>query len=213
MKRIIAILIVSALLVAFPSAYAEATHRRGVIEFCELYMYRFMKMQREADLDYSIHILEPYSSPRNLGSDTILLNSVAGSMEVSTEDYTVKSITLHYVDLHDTDQNNEQTGLSCIVAFSALEYNEMDELELRVNANLYGGSGTAVEEAIHIFTDYLSDTFIDAMNRARDTGKEVKIYTGNYDYYVAYNHYVAYNPIQQANEQHEYYYLIAREHA
>ena len=206
MKRIIALLIVSALLVVFPSAYAEATHRRGVIEFCELYMYRFMKLQHDSDLEYSIHVLEPYSPPMSFDDHTVLLNSVAGSMEVNTTDYTVSGITMTFVDLNDTDEKNEQNAMSCMMALSALEYNETDELKLRVNSKLSGVAETAAEEALRLLTEELSNGIVDAMAEAVDTGKEVKVYSGNYDYYIAYN------AGKRADGDFEYFYLIAYAH-
>lgn len=205
MKRILTLLIVSALLVTVPSAYAEATHRRGVIEFSELYMYRFMKLQRDSDLEYSIHVLEQYSPPMSFDDHTVLLNSAAGSMEVNTTDYTVSAITMTFVDINDSDEKNEQNAMSCMMALSALEYNETDELKMRVNSKLYGGSETAAEEALRLL-DLLSDTIVDAMQRAIDTGEEVKILSGNYDYFIAYD------VGNKSGREYEYFYLIASEH-
>lgn len=205
MKRILTLLIVSALLVTVPSAYAEATHRRGVIEFSELYMYRFMKLQRDSDLEYSIHVLEQYSPPMSFDDHTVLLNSAAGSMEVNTTDYTVSTITMTFVDINDSDEKNEQHAMSCMMALSALEYNETDELKMRVNSKLYGGSETAAEEALRLL-DLLSDTIVDAMQRAIDTGEEVKILSGNYDYFIAYD------VGNKSGREYEYFYLIASEH-
>lgn len=205
MKRILTLLIVSALLVTVPSAYAEATHRRGVIEFSELYMYRFMKLQRDSDLEYSIHVLEQYSPPMSFDDHTVLLNSAAGSMEVNTTDYTVSTITMTFVDINDSDEKNEQNAMSCMMALSALEYNETDELKMRVNSKLYGGSETAAEEALRLL-DLLSDTIVDAMQRAIDTGEEVKILSGNYDYFIAYD------VGNKSGREYEYFYLVASEH-
>lgn len=206
MKRIVALVIVSVLFVAFSSVCAEATHKRGVIEFCELYMYRFMKLQRDSDLDYSIHVLEPHALPMSFDDNTVLLNSVAGSMEVNTTDYTVSSITMTFVDLNDSDEENEQNAMSCMMALSALEYNETDELKMRINSKLHGGADTAAEEALRLLTDELSDSIVDGMEEAIDTGKEVKVYSGNYDYYIAYN------AGKRADGDFEYFYLIAYAH-
>lgn len=206
MKRIIAILLTVALLIASSFAYAETTHKRGVIEFSELYMYRLMKLQYESELEFDICILEPYSTPMSISDDTILLNSVAGSMEISTIDYTVNNVVMTFLDLNDSDEENEKKAMSCITAISALEYNESDELMLRVNAKLNGGSETAIEEAFRVFTDELSDVIVDAMAEALETKKEVKVYSGNYDYYIAYN------SGKRADKEFEYYYLVAYAH-
>jgi len=164
-----------------------------------------MKLQQESGIEYDIHIPEHFSPPTILGNDTLLLSSVAGSMEVNTEEYTINGVTMAFVDLNATDDKNEKNAMSCMMALSALEYNETDELRLRVNSKLYGGSETAAEEALRLL-DLLSDTIEDAMRKAIDTGEEVKILSGNYDYYIAYD------VGNRLGREYEYFYLIASDH-
>jgi len=206
MKKVFALFLSLTLFVVCSSAIAEATHRRGVIEFCELHMYRFMKLQHDTELNYDIHILEPNSMPHNLDNTTILLNSAAGSMEVNTTDYTVSGITMTFIDLDASDADNERNAMSCMMALSALEYNEMDDLKFQINSKLSGGAESAIEESLRILADEWSDKLVDIMGETVETGKEVKIYSGNYDYYVAY--YAG----QRKGSNFEYYYLIARAH-
>ena len=59
---------------------------------------------------------------------------------------------------------------------------------------------------MRILADEWSDKLVDIMGETVETGKEVKIYSGNYDYYVAY--YAG----QRTGGDYEYYYLIARAH-
>ena len=207
MKKRIAVLSTALLLFALASsAYAKTTQKRGVIEFCELYMYRYMKLQQEADLEFDVRIVEPFSSPTRYDNDTIKLNSVAGTMSVNTTDYTLERILMILSDLKKTDEEDVQHSVSCMMALSALEYNQMDELKLKAKSILNGGSETASEEAFRLFTDELSPNIIDAMPEAIKTGKEIKVYSGNYDYYLAYN------AGEQSSREFEYLYLIAQAH-
>lgn len=195
------------------TSHAEATQKRNVIEFCELYMYRYLKYQYENGLALDIHVythnpnydtqdLEMWSSV-NPDETTLHMHCTAGSLIVSTKDYTVNSITMVFVDINATDEDNLQYVMRSMMALSALEYNETDEALLRIQSVQNGGSETAIMEAIRLLTDEISNNIEDAMQKAIDTGEEVKVYSGNYDYYIAHVDGIS-------TDNFEYIYLIAR---
>lgn len=184
----------------------QATHRRGLIEFCELYMQRFTAYQKDNHEDYNIHVLGIDNAPYILNDDYAMFNSTAGSIDVYLPDYTVSGITMTYSDLGADVDNNECNFISCIMAISALEYDYADDYSLYIRSKINGGVSNATDEVFRIWGENIAVPLLDKLDIARESGEKIMVYSGNYDYYIAY-----YSG-DRDGRQYAYYYLIATEH-
>ena len=206
MKRVGALLISLLFLLGFSSACAEPTNKRGLIEFCELYMQRFTAYQKDYEIDYDVQIIGYHFGPLKYNDNYAMFSSTAGSIDVYLPDYTVSEITMTYSDFNAEKEVNERNYMSCMMALSALEYDYLDDRFLYMSSKVYGGASNATDKAFSIWSENVAGTLIDNLNAARETGNEVKIYSGNYDYFIAYNN------GERDDKQYQYYYLIARAH-
>ena len=183
----------------------QATHRRGLIEFCELYMQRFTAYQKDNHEDYDIHVMG--IAPLILNDNYAMFNSTAGSIDVYLPDYTVSGVTMTYSNLAADAKTNECNFMSCIMAFSALEYDDADDYSLYIHSKIKGGVSNATDEVFRIWGEDISGSLPDKLDIAKESGEKVMVYSGNYDYYITYN------SGDRDGRQFAYYYLIATEHA
>ena len=200
-KQIIAIFL---LILMIPClAMAKATDRRGTIEFCELYMYRLADYINDKNLDIDIPISTGWT-PFVLDEKILLLTSV-GNLEAYKGDFTVSSVQMLVDNLNADDSENERNAYVCIAAISALEFDYYEDAKFELYSKVNGSSASAMEEAIRIWCNDF-DITSDTCKKAYETGEKVKVYSGNYDYYLIYYS-------GSDNEKtYKYYYLRAEEH-
>lgn len=192
MKRILSGFLVIVLLNPL-IAHAEATDRRGLIEFVELYTQRITEYQKDNGIDCS-RIFESFVPPWT-NDNYLIFGSTAGSIGVNQEDYTVHDVIMTLCIPSKSDSDNDDFVISCIASIAALEYDSTDDSIFKLIKS------SAMERAKEIMDEVIAELLVGAMAKAVASNQKVNVYSGNYDYYVDY----------YAPEGHEFLYLIAEE--
>ena len=204
-KMLTSLLLVAGVMCFAPVAVrADATKRRGLTEFCELYMQRYTKWQDDNGKDFDTHV---YGDTLPVKSEDILSIAVtAGRIDVRTEDMSISEGIFTLLDTNAGDDKNEAYAMSFISALSALEYDSLMD-SLFYSYSLAGGEAeNSMEEAIRIFNTDISDALTsEAFNRCMD-GESIKIYSGNYDYSLEYH------PFNTGKAQRNQFWVFAKEH-
>ena len=185
---------------------ADATQRRSIVDFCELYSYRASKYEDTSD--GAMFDLRPMSGSWStvITPDMFYVTTSCGSGSVSADDLTICDMTMTLVDLCDTDTQNKRTNAVFVLGFSALEFDALDESMLSLNSMAKGGTSNATEESFRIFNDEIIPKLTDgSFSEVKNNGTEVLIYSGNYDYYLSYY------PFSSDGVDHEYLEVTAKE--
>ena len=182
MKKILAALLVALLLLPC-AAGADATERRGLVEFIELYASRLMEYQKDREEDYKV----PFgvNVPPEIKEDYILVETAAGSIAVDKDDLTILHIVsaLSFLPKGKTDEKakNEANyfyAVNCISVISALEHGAEDA---RVLESL---EISAMDDALWTMQKEILPKSKDSFPREIPGERIAKVYTGNYDYSV-----------------------------
>ena len=168
-------------------AYADSTKYHGALEFCELYATRLPKAYEMAEIDDEIRISRDLVFGQ-LSDNLITVSSDGGLLDIDLEDFTVVMLDTVLYDFQKTDDKNGALFARCVTAFSALEYDDIEASFFSLNAKVGIGSGAndAVEESFRIWDEKIVPAFERVITEAVQSGEEVLLYSGNYDYYVVY---------------------------
>ena len=123
-----------------------------------------------------------------LSDNLITVSSDGGLLDIDLEDFTVVMLDTVLYDFQKTDDKNGALFARCVTAFSALEYDDIEASFFSLNAKVGIGSGAndAVEESFRIWDEKIVPAFERVITEAVQSGEEVLLYSGNYDYYVVY---------------------------
>lgn len=165
-KKILAVLLVAIILLPC-SAGAVATEKRGLVEFIEVYMERITEYQKDARRDFNIPVPLWKSNPPYVGKDYVILHSSAGIIVANSEDFTVEEVSMTLIDMY---ISNADYLLNCAASISVLEYSDNMDEGLRI----------VMEEITP------SPKIDDALKQAIKSRDRVKVYSGNYDYFLVY---------------------------
>lgn len=193
-KCLFAILILSVVFVFafFPikthakqKAYSE-TECRHLIEYTELSMKRYMEFERKYNREYDINVSSPFVPFRETKNE-YEFDSTFGTVTVDKEDFTVSRVLMIMSVGNDSSQNNEKHLFQCISAMSALEYDELAESKIETEYNVYkSGASSAFEKILEIWREEIQPGIKEAFkNNSSIDADPVKLYSGNYDYYVS----------------------------
>lgn len=193
-KRLFAFLILSVVFVfaffpikTFAKQKADSkTECRHLIEYTELSMKRYMEFERKYNREYNIYVSSPFTPFRET-KDEFTFDSTFGTITVDKEDFTVSRVVTIMSKGNDSSQNNEKYLFQCISAMSALEYDEhaesMLEIEYKVKKT---GASSAFEKTLEIWREEIQPGIKEAFkNNSSIDADPVKLYSGNYDYYVS----------------------------
>ena len=162
---------------ALPNAKSNLTVRVPLAEFTQLFVSRMFEFQdllsREFDMDLN-------SSPAINIDGKLLINTAAGPAYINEDDLTVSSVSSRYLSYDDLSTIDNDLA-SCILMLSALEYDALQDDLLPITGS------SPVYEAYMTFSDDISPLINDAAGKAKAELTPVKVYSGNYDYYIVYN--------------------------
>lgn len=189
MKKLFCALLV--LLMALVSVGAAdstgSTKRRGALEFEALFAQRYTASGTE-DGELTINPGYVYSvKTAEEDEDTVLavVSSSAGTLTIDLTNFTVYRAAIKLMENDATRDENQRLGFRACMAVSALEYSQAEDDIMRLTYSYLGGPRNASVAAIDDFrqiTEAMTDQAIsDAIG-----GERVKVYSGNYDYYLKY---------------------------
>ena len=188
------------------SVYAETTQRRNIIDFCESYSYRAGKYEgtKEGSI-FDFHPLSGHFLDSSISGE-LFVSTSCGTGVVYIDDFTIKEMTLTLADLRDSDIQNERHTAEFVLGFSALEFDDLGEHMLSLNAKVNGGEENATDESFRIFNDIIVPSLTEEIiSKVMNNDEEILVYSGNYDYYLSYYH------ISREETDHEYLYMTAKE--
>lgn len=192
-RKIIVLLVASCLAIScFASSLAErnvTTNRRPLTEFCELYMKRIMEFnanygQNTGGLNSTVWsplITEGYQT-------TYFVGSKGGTLEVYKSDLTIKELYTTIMDLNADEQEGHNVVLEALISISALE---MDDTEADLIELYHEIDKNSPENVIMKYLDEYTNIIHPALSsnvKKLESGEEILVYQGNYDYYVEYRH-------------------------
>ena len=173
-KRHLLILFVA--IVLFPCiACANATEKRGLVEFVELYTQRMDAYQQETGTSFDL--IPGTSMPSFWTGELQIVESLAGSIGVYPGNFTVHDVLMTFVVTSDDQAANKQAYVSCAAALSALEYDVSQDRGFHVL------NSSALQESLDIVRNIygnIGDSLVDV----QAAGSRVLVYSGNYDYYL-----------------------------
>ncbi len=184
-KRIALILV---FILLFPSVVnAEATDQRDLVEFLELYMYRYTQYALEKDLRIDLSTI-PYYFNNIINSENleyITFVSSAGEIVVESGSYLIHSLTMNLWSSSSSDDSDERKVRSCIIAISALEFDSNDELKSDLYRKYLNTNRTVIDDATDIFFDIIRKAG-DDYQQGHAASIKTYICSYNYDYYIKY---------------------------
>ena len=91
-------------------------------------------------------------------------------------------MTLTLADLRDSDIQNERHTAEFVLGFSALEFDDLGEHMLSLNAKVNGGEENATDESFRIFNDIIVPSLTEEIiSKVMNNDEEILVYSGNYD--------------------------------
>jgi len=188
MRKVLSLLLVVILLIPC-GAHAEATKTHTFVEFLELYAKRITELQSMTGVDLGVELgsstIDPFLSHGDL-----VFSSAAGLVTVNMDDYTINHIIMDFY--YPAKEDNTSNIMNCLVAISALEYDYVGESILSLS------NTTPLEEVMQTM---VASNYFEAISNAMNSKDKVQLFSGNYDYSLAYS----------KNEKYEVVYLIAEE--
>lgn len=188
MKRIVCVFLIAVILCSFNICFADnQTDCRGAFEFTELYIKRLTEYKASyANVEVDINII-----PSELivtANNTGVISVTAGTMEIDLTDYSLVGLTLILQDADADNSENRQYQAKAITAIAALEYSDADDAFLKMTSekNISDTLKGSIGEASAIMREIQTQWKDGALNTAIQTGDPVLVYSGNYDYYIAY---------------------------
>lgn len=188
MKKVLSVfLAIMVCLSMNPTAFADNTKRHGALEFSELYTARLSEAFAYMKIDSDIQVSKDMVWGQ-LDGDTITVSFNGGIIDIFLEDFTVLSLDAKLYDFRKTDDENSVLMTQCIAAFSALEYDDIEDslFDMYSRAGIGSGAKNATEESFRIWSESIIPTFEKTITKAVKSGDEILLYSGNYDYYVVY---------------------------
>lgn len=201
MRNRIALILVFILL--FPCVVnAESTEKRDLVEFLELYIYRYTQYAIENDIDIDLSAIPYYFNNyiNKKPQEYITFVSSAGEIDVDSGSYLIHRLTMRMWSSTASEEDNNLSLTSCVIAISALEFDSIDELGSNLNKKYLNSSRTVIDEADEIFNDIINK-MDDAFYQTYETNERVLVCSYNYNYFIRY----------WSKEDHEYLDLIAEE--
>ena len=185
MLKKISLIVLIGVLIIFCSTlvlYAKPTDRKVATEFCEVAMSRADRL-KYSGLDYGIDPAIPFVFPDYSGK-TISVSTSVGTIYVYPDDLTISEAYMILTKPEDTEEESSTRLIKCALAISALEFSLAEDDIYEITKGQYG-SESPTEKAFAILNENASySTFVEA----EETGEDILIYSGNYDYYVrSYN--------------------------
>ena len=175
-------------------AGADSTDRCEMIEFVELFTQRITQYQDQKNVDFKM-LPGAYSSPL-VREGILIFESAAGSISVRTDDYTVHEVIITLANSNDNQSKYEERLICASAAISALEANASADYM----AKAMGSS--AMDMAQIIMYEIIGNQFQDSVNKALSENTRIKVYEGNYSYFIKC----------QTIDDLLIVYLVAREH-
>lgn len=168
-------------------AYADSTKYHGALELCELYATRLPEAYELAEIDDELRISRDLVFGQ-FSDNVITVSSDAGLLDIDLEDFSVVKLDTVLYDFKKSEEDNAAVFVRCVTAFSALEYDDIEDslFELYAKAGIGSGANDAVEESLRIWNEMIVPAFERVITEAVQSGEEVFLYSGNYDYYVVY---------------------------
>lgn len=171
------------------SASAETIYR-DAFSFCELYTQRLMNFEKSTNSEIA-DISDYYFNEINAPLGTV--NCCAGSISLNPDDWSVSEFM---TEIYASYGTNPTRIMSAIIAISCLEYNVSDETTLK-----YIKKTDPITMAYSIYSEHMSMYTTSIGIRKLDKNEPVKVYEGNYTYYLRYF---------KASSDTEIIYLIAK---
>lgn len=164
---------------------AAPTNLRVATEFCELAMSRADRL-KYSGLDFDIKPGTSMVFPSFDGKTKSITTAVA-SIYVDPDDFTIHEANMILSRPGETEEEGNNNFAKCAIAISALEFNSTDDDLYSIAGDLLYESESTTDESFKILNDsiILSDGS-NAFTKAMETGEDILIYSGNYDYYVRY---------------------------
>ena len=175
MKKNVALFMAILLMIPCVSR-ADSTDRCGLIEFIELFTKRITEYQNKNNVDF--RLLPGSISDPTSNDGWIVLESTAGSIAVHPDDYTIHHILITYAVSQDEKQKYDIRLICAAAAISALEINAIGESQYKAIG------GTALDAGQIIVNDIIGDRFQDCVVESLNSKSRVKVYEGNYYYFI-----------------------------
>lgn len=175
--------------IAKASSNANATQRRGLVEYLELAINRLTLYAESKSYD-SKACLNSFADflPTELDNEYTIFSSV-GLLDVSKVDNKINTAQIMCVNMKADSDAISKSFYSFIAALSALECDAMEDDTLEL-AYRFGLSSTknALEEAQRIWRDEIYKKIQETINTAVKN-EPILVYSGNYDYFLEYADY------------------------
>lgn len=182
MKKLIpsVIAILFLLFIAVPAmsetAQANPTDRRDLIEYVELYMKRITEYQMNNKVDFRIN--PTLNMPPCEENGFLVFESSGGSAYVSPDDYKVSEVWITLTTSKTDKSASEKEVINAASCIAALEYDGIKESIMNI-------TGVGPEEAgYNIVKHMISPIMKTAAQQSFASGEKIKVYSGNYDYYI-----------------------------
>lgn len=189
MKKIIAVILALALVASFPvfaSADGEKTDRRGCFEFTELFVSRLDELAYNTGMDFDLNISKPLYPYASDDGTVLFFSASAGTLWLDSGDLSIVGVDMTLRDSSQSEDENLNNVTKCVVAISALECSQQKEDYLKLSSTYFGGPKNAFEVGKEISDQILEAINSGALKEAMETGSDVFVCSGNYDYYVSY---------------------------
>jgi hypothetical protein len=160
--------------------FAAPTEKLTVSTYCELYMQRLDKFQKDYNFDLGITVYEAIDPYKVNGG--IAIESASGSITVDPNDMSVKEVLFTVNELNGTNEDNVKYERSFIAALSALEFDSTDDATFEMNKIAGKTPSGSIEAAYTIFSETILPAFNSDNLTKANAGDEILIYSGNYDY-------------------------------
>lgn len=164
----------------------EPTVTRSLSELLQLCVKRMEQFEELTKMDCNYFIQE----------DTIKAGKQSGLLEcsfafgtafVNKSDYTVESVLMLLVDGDCTEEETQANLYKCVSVMSALEYSDLEDAVMNITGKLDPkSSSSAIAKTYQLFGDRIIANTLNLLEQPTyNLGDEVKVYTGNYDYYAS----------------------------
>ncbi|MBQ9252280.1 MAG: hypothetical protein IJ188_06570 [Clostridia bacterium] len=196
-KRVVTIicLIVITISILPCSVFAEATRKIDTFEYLTVYGKRCMKYIIDQELDQKF-LVGPSLVYPSFADGEIEVDTFAGHLTLGASDFMINEVSLPFYNAAFSEKSFEGAILQCIVAISALEYEDRSEsiMEFQAKfdsskpASALEAAGSVMEEMIDVMNDpdFLENNLEFTIAESGSAlGKRMLIYSGNYDYYLA----------------------------